>query len=256
MSELENNNTSVAEPVPVEPTMDPALLEEMVKAGVLYGRKKTKTHPRMKPFIFATRNDMEIIDLPKTIAALDRAGEFLKEAATKGGLFIIVGTQPAAQTLTEEFANKLSLAFAAKRWLGGTLTNFKTVRKRTDYYIKLKSDLAGGRLDKYTKKERTMFGKEVERMDQFFRGLEKLTRLPDAMIVINANEHMTAVREAKRLKIPIVGIISTDTDPELVTYPILANDNSKTSINWILEKLGAKISEGAKIVPVLTEVKK
>ena len=256
MSELENNSTSVAEPAPAEPTMDPAVLEEMVKAGVLYGRKKSKTHPRMRPFIFATRNNMEIIDLPKTFELLEKAGEFLKEVAAKGGLFMVVGTQPAAQSLVEEFAKKLSLAFVTKRWLGGTLTNFKTLRKRTEYYTKLKSDLEGGRLEKYTKKERTMFAKEVERMDQFFRGMEILNRLPDAVIVVNANEHHTAVREAKKMKIPVVAIVSTDTDPELVSYPVPANDNAQTSIAWILEKFSAKIGEGLKTVPVAAEIKK
>lgn len=242
--ENNQNGTAIAENAAPEITMDPILLDEMVKAGILYGRKKAKTHPHMKPFIYATRNGIEILDLPKTSEALDKAGDFLKEVAKKDGLIMVVGTKPSAQDLAEELAKKFSFPYVVKRWLGGTLTNFKTLSKRIQFYMNLKADEATGKLDKYTKKERTEFGKLRVKMDQFFIGLERLSKLPDALLVVNANDHMTAVREAKRLKIPVVAILSTDTDPELVEYPIPANDNSRTSIAWILNKLTAKIEDG------------
>src|SRR3989344_2449027 len=128
--ELKNNDTAVVENVAPEVTMDPMLLEEMVKAGILYGRKKSKTHPHMRPFIFGTRNGIEILDLPKTSETLEKAGEFLKEIAQKDGLIMVVGTKPAAQDLVEEFAKKFSFPYVVKRWLGGTLTNFKTLSRR------------------------------------------------------------------------------------------------------------------------------
>ena len=269
MSELENNNNGTAvaaaygeprsderENVAPEVTMDPMLLEEMVKAGILYGRKKSKTHPHMKPFIFTTRNGIEILDLPKTSEALDKAGDFLKEVSKKEGLIMVVGTKPAAQDLVEELAKKFSFPYVTKRWLGGTLTNFKTLFKRIQFYMNLKADEATGKLDKYTKKERTEFGKLRVKMDQFFLGLERLSKLPDAMLIVNANDHMTAVREARRLKIPIVSILSTDTDPEVADYPIPANDNSRASIAWMLNKLAAKIEEGAKERPVTLPITK
>lgn len=231
--------------------MDPMLLDEMVKAGVLYGRKKAKTHPHMRPFIFGTRNGIEILDLPKTSEALDKAGEFLKEIAKKDGLIMVVGTKPAAQDLSEEFAKKFSFPYVTKRWLGGTLTNFKTLSKRIQYYMNLKADKATGKLEKYTKKEQVEFGKIIGKMDQFFIGLERLSRLPDALFVVNANDHITAVREAHRMKIPVVAIMSSDTDPELAEYPIPANDNSKMSIAWMIGKLEAKIEEGVKSRPVV-----
>ena len=248
MSELDNTNqtTPVAEVIPQGPSIDPLIMEEMVKAGVLYGRKKSKTHPRMKDFVFATRNGIEILDLPKTMQALEKAAEFLKEIAKKDGIIIVVGTKPVCQELAENFAKKFSMSFVVKRWLGGTLTNFKTISKRIQYYMNLKADKASGKLAKYTKKEQVAFDKEIERLNGFFIGLERLTKLPDTLIVIDANEHITAVREAKRLKIPVVAILSTDTDPEAVEYPIPANDNSKTSIAWILGKLEAKIAEGVR----------
>ncbi len=252
MSDVEiNNGTALAgeDAVPQGPTMDQALMEEMVKAGVLYGRKKSKTHPRMKPFIFGTRNGIEILELPKTMETIEKAGEFLKETAKKDGLVLVVGAKPASQDLMEEFAKKFSYPYVVKRWLGGTLTNFKTILKRIQYYMTLKADKATGKLEKYTKKERVEFDKQIEKMEGFFLGLERLSRLPDAVIVVNVNDHMTAVREAKRMKIPVVAILSTDTDPEVVEYPIPANDNSRNSIAWILARLEAKVQEGLKERP-------
>jgi small subunit ribosomal protein S2 len=116
--------------------------------------------------------------------------------------------------------------------------------------MNLKADKATGKLEKYTKKEQLEFSKQIEKMNGFFSGLEKLSKLPDALLVVNVTDHITAVREAKRLKIPVVAILSTDTDPELVNYPIPANDNSKSSIAWILGRLQSKIEEGAKERPL------
>lgn len=247
MSELENNSTIAETASEPEPQIDPMLLEEMAKAGILYGRKKSKTHPKMRPFIYTTRNGIEILDLPKTLDALEKAGDFLKDIATKPDASILaVGTRPAAQELIENFGKKFAMPYVTKRWLGGTLTNFKTISSRIRYYQKLKSDEATGKLDKYTKKEQLGFRKQIEKMDQFFGGLEKLERLPDALLVINANEHMTAIREAHRAKIPVVCIISTDTNPEVVEHPIPANDDGKSSITWIFGKLESKIEEGKK----------
>ena len=251
MSELENNQSAAVseEPAVPEIKIDQAVLEAMAKAGILYGRRKSKTHPHMRSWIYTTRNGIEILDLPKTMEAVEKAGEFLKGVAKKDGLVMIVGTKPSAQELTESFAAKFTFPFVVKRWLCGTLTNFKTISKRIQYYMNLKADKASGKLEKYTKKERVAIDKKIEKMNEFFRGLERLTRLPDALVVVNVNDHITAVREAKIMKIPVIAILSTDTDPEIVNYPIPANDNSKTSIAWILSKLESKIEEGLKERP-------
>ncbi len=248
MSELDNNNTSVVEEnsAPQAPAIDPALLDEMVKAGILYGRKKSKTHPRMKPFVFATRNGIEILEVAKTVVALEKAGDFLMDLAKKDGMILVVGTKPVSQSLMEDFAKNFSFPYVTKRWLGGTLTNFKTISKRLQYYMTLKADRATGKLEKYTKKERVEFDKIIERMNGFFFGLERLSRIPDAMLVVNANDHITAIREAHRMKVPVVAVLSTDTDPEIVEHAIPANDNSRASVTWILAKLAAKIEEGRK----------
>ncbi len=244
-----SDEIKVLEAEPKEKELTPeesATIEEMAKAGILYGRKKSKTHPRMKSNIHATRSGMEVFDLVKTLAFLNKAGEFLKETAKRGGGILVVGTMPASQSVVEEFAKKHNLLFVVKRWLGGTLTNFKTINQRIQYYLNLKTDKASGKLEKYTKKEQSDFDKEIVRLSGFFSGLESMPVLPQALIIIDTKEHEIALREAQRLNIPVVGIINTDSNPEEVAYPIPANSNAKTSVSWILNQLGVKIEEGAK----------
>lgn len=229
--------------------IDPAVLEEIVKAGVLYGRKKTKTNPRMRAFIYTTRNGIEIIDVIETLELIEKAASFLKEAVKRGGLLLFVGATPAAKELTAQVGKKLGYPYITERWLGGTLTNFKTIHQRLEYYLKLKSDLESGKLDKYTKKERVKFSKEIDRLTKLFSGLENLKALPSALLVIGSSSHLTAVREARRMKIPIVGLISTDADPDLIDYPVPGNDRARSSIAWVLEKFKQAIEEAKRPSP-------
>lgn len=222
---------------------DTAVIEEMAKAGVLYGRKKTKTHPQMKRYIYGTRNTIEIFDLNQTLLALDKAIEFLKNVVKKGGLILVIGTQPAAKSLVKDFALKFDFPYVVERWLGGTLTNFKTLSQRIAYYLKLKADQESGALEKYTKKERMIFDKEIKKLTVNFGGLEKLTRQPDALILIDSNIHETAVREARKLNIPIVALINSDSNPEEITYPIFGNSNAKASIEWILKRIEKELEK-------------
>jgi small subunit ribosomal protein S2 len=233
-------------PVAAAEAVDLPVLEEMMKAGLFIGKKSSKTHPRMKPLIFGVRNGVSIIDLEETLKKINAAMEFVKEKVAKG-IILLVGTTPSSGTPIEEMAKRLGLPFVTKRWLGGTLTNFKTLSKRIAYFKKLKSDKESGRLDKYTKKERLEFDREIRKMSDMFGGLETMQVLPDALFIVSANDHITAVREASRLKIPVIAIINTDTDPELVNYPIPANDRSKSSIDWILGRLEKAIEEGRAI---------
>lgn len=221
-----------------------AVLEEMLKAGLFIGRKSSKTHPKARPFVFGVRNKSSIIDLEETLKLLEKAAEFLKSKSGAKGVALFAGTAPAAKKSVEETAKRLGLPYVTERWLGGTLTNFKTLSKRIAYFKKLKSDKEAGRLDKYTKKERLDFDRQIQKMTVMFSGLEEMQALPDVLLVVDVSSHLTAVREAKRLKIPIIGILNTDTDPESVDYPIVANDRSKGSIDWILAKLEKAAEEG------------
>ena len=220
------------------------VLEEMMKAGLFAGRKSSKTHPRMKNFIFGIRNKSSVIDLEETLKVLESAMEFIKSKVASKGNLLLVGTTPSAKKSVDELARRLQLPFVTERWLGGTLTNFKTLSKRIAYFKKLKSDKESGRLDKYTKKERVDFDRQIKKMTVMFSGLEEMQNTPDVLFVVDVSENMTAVREAKRLKIPVVGILNTDTDPETVEYPIPANDRSKTSIDWILGRLEKAVQDG------------
>jgi small subunit ribosomal protein S2 len=235
-----NNETSAA---PQKPANMP-LLEEMMKAGLFIGRKNSKTHPRMKKFIFGTRSHSSVIDLEETATLLESAMEFAKNKVAAKGTVLLVGTTPAAKKSVEETAKRLQAPYVTERWLGGTLTNFKTLSKRVAYFKKLKSDRQAGRLDKYTKKERLDFDRKIAKMTVMFSGLEEMQGLPDVLLVIDVNSNMTAVREAKKLHIPVVGLLNTDTDPELVTHPIPANDRSKASIDWVLGQFEKAVEEG------------
>ena len=222
---------------------DMAFLEEMAKAGILYGRKKSKTHPRMKRYIFGTRNSIEIFDLIQTLSAVEKAQEFLEEVVKKGGLVLLVGTQPAAKALVKNLASKFNFPYVIERWLGGTLTNFKILSQRISYYLKLKADRESGVLEKYTKKERLDFDREIEKLGINFSGLENLKKIPEAVIMVDTNVHETAVREANRLNIPVVALINSDANPDKIKYPIPANSSAKTSIEWIFQKFEAAIEK-------------
>lgn len=223
-------------------------LKDLVEAGVFYGRKKSKTHPRMKPFIFGNRGGVEVINLHKAMEQAERAAEFLKEKIAAGGSVLLVGTQPAAEEGLKKMAEKLELSFVSSRWLGGTLTNFKVIQKRIEYYKKLKADKASGALMKYTKKERVMFDKELARLDEFFSGLENLAARPGVLIVVDAVWHRATIREAARLNIPVIAFINTDTDPKDLEYPVSGNNKGRKSINWFLKKMEDAIAEGKTMV--------
>lgn len=227
-----------------EPAVDRVLLEEMFKAGVVFGRRSSKTNPRMKQFIEMTRNGIEFFGQNQVTARLEAAGEFLESIAKKNGTVLCVGTTPPARDLVAKFADAFQFPSVTVRWLGGTLTNFPTISKRIQYYLKLKADREAGRLERYTKKEQIQFAKEIEKLTRFFSGLERLTALPQALFIVNVNAHATAVRETKRLGIPVVAIVNSDADPGLVTYPVPGNDVARSSIAWFIAKLEPYLRRG------------
>lgn len=220
------------------------LLTQIVEAGIVYGHKKSKTHPRMKPYISTTRNEIEFIDPQATLTGIERAIQALKELRQRGGLVLFVGTAPAAKQIVKEFALELKMPYVVSRWLGGTLTNFKVINARTKYYNDLKEKIAKGELGKYTKKEQLGFEKEIEKMKEFFEGLTSLDRLPELLFIIDTKLHKTAMNEARILKIPVIAIIDNDDDPALVKYPIFGNDHSRTSIEWILRRIKEGLTNG------------
>jgi small subunit ribosomal protein S2 len=224
---------------------DLGVLKEMMKAGLLYGHKKSRTHPKFRPYILTTRNDIEIIDIDQTIDALGKAVEFINSKLKERATVLIVAIQPAAKEAVENLAKKFNFSYINERWIGGLLTNFKVILNRIEYFNKIQADWERKEFEKYTKKERQMISRNIERMSKMFTGLENLTKLPDAIFMIDPSlkGHTTAIREARRLKIPIIAIIDSDDNPELVDYPIPANDHAKSSIDWIMNRIKDKLSD-------------
>ena len=219
---------------------DAAILQEMMQVGLMYGHKKTKTNPRFKElYVHSTRNGIEIIDLNKTLPALEKAIEFINETAKQGGGIIFVAIQPAAKEAVRNLAKKHNFSYINERWLGGLLTNSKVLFQRIEYFKKIQADFEKGEFDKYTKKERVMINRDIHRMIKMFTGLENLTKVPALIFVVDASikGHKTAIREARRLKIPIAAVIDSDDDPAIIDYPIPANDHAKISIEWIMNRI-------------------
>jgi small subunit ribosomal protein S2 len=229
-----------------KPQEDAALDEAakaMVDAGVFYGRKRSKTNPRMKPYIAGNRNEIEIINIQQTEECLGKALAFLKEQVAKGGVVLFVGTQPPARGI-EELAREFGFPVVTRRWIGGTLTNFKIISKRIEYFKKLRTDWEKQAFEHYTKKERVGIERELGRLTELLAGLDTLSALPAVLLVIDPNVHQAAVREARLLKIPIVSLVSTDGDPDLVDYPVPGNNKSQLSINWFLGEVRKALAEG------------
>lgn len=217
---------------------------EMMDAGVFYGRKKSKTNPKMKQFVLANRGGIEIINLQKTEAAMELAAGFVTEKIRNGGLALIVGAVPSADAKITELAKKYEFPYVTARWVGGTITNFRNIAKRIEYMKKLRSDFATHALDKYTKKERLELEKEQLRLEELIGGLETLSREPDLLIIVDPILHETAVREALVKKIPIVALGNVDTDPDLIDYLVPGNDKAKLSIEWFIGKIDKAIADG------------
>jgi small subunit ribosomal protein S2 len=217
---------------------------EMIEAGVFYGRKKSKTNPKMRQFVFGNRTGVDIINLQKTAEMLEKALGFIKEKTRNNALILFVGTEPAAEASILAIAKEFEMPYVTVRWVGGTITNFKIISKRVEHLKKVRSDLATGALDKYTKKERLEMEKDVHRLEQLMGGLENMQREPDILVVVNPVVHSAAIREAKRKKIPVVALANIDADPDDIDYCVPGNDKAKTSIIWFLKNIETAIREG------------
>lgn len=229
----------------VEPDLNPEQkikIEAMIEAGVLRGRKRSSTNPKMSRYIFGTRRGIDVFDLVKTLELLEKAEDFLKKIVAEGKTVLVVGTKPATRDLVKSFADKFNFPYVNERWLGGTLTNHKTISLRLNHLKKMRSDKEAGEFEKYTKKERLMFDRELEKLVHHFGGIESLTKLPDAVLIIDTEDHFTVVNEARRANVPIVGLINSNGNPASIQYPIPANDSARSSVAWILDKIESSMT--------------
>jgi small subunit ribosomal protein S2 len=210
---------------------------EMVKAGLHFGHKTSSIHPKIKPFLFGARGGVHIFDVEKTSEKLKEALEFIQTTISEGKTMLLVGTKIQARRIVEETAKECGLPYVVERWLGGTFTNFETLKKRIDYFKDLENKKLTGELEKYTKKERADFDKELEILRMKFEGLRNLKALPDVIFLADMKKDILAVREAKIKGLKIIGIADTNIDPTLADYPILANDDAMPGIRFILDKI-------------------
>ena len=219
-------------------------MEAMAKFGVHLGHAKTKDHPTMKGHIFGVRNTISIIDLARTKPALAAAEEFIRATVARGGLILLVGTRPAARTAILEVAARTGMPYFTERWIGGALTNFKVIRKRVEHLETLEKEKASGEFEKYTKKERMLRDEETTRLKKLFDGLRRLTRLPDTVFIVDTTEDTTAVRESRRMRVPVVALCDTNADARVIDYPIPANDDALPAVRYMVGRIGAAIEEG------------
>jgi small subunit ribosomal protein S2 len=197
----------------------------------------------MKPFIFDARNGIHIIDLSKTLAGLEAACEFLHTTVAKGGRVLFVGTKKQAQQAVKETAKECGQFYVTERWLGGTLTNFQTVKKSIARLKEIEKMETDGSINNYVKQEQSMIRREAARQFKYFDGIRSMDKYPAFMFIVDIKREHNAIAEARRLKIPVVAIVDTNCDPDLVTYPIAGNDDAIRSVRVILNTVGQVITQ-------------
>jgi len=219
-------------------------LKDLLEAGVHFGHQTKRWNPKMKPFIFMEKNGIHIIDLQKTLEAAVKAREAVRKAAEKGRSILLLGTKPQAKNAIKEEATRCGMPYVTERWLGGTLTNFDTIRKslsKLEYLEKIEED---GTIEQFNKKEALKLRKEREKLLKGLGGIRNMTELPALVFIVDTIKEQNAVKEAKKLKIPIVGLIDTNADPGEVDHPIPANDDAMRAINLFCRMIADACLEG------------
>ena len=216
--------------------------EDLLGTGAHFGHVTRKWNPNFKPYILLEKNGVHIINLESTIESLNKASAFVKEIISKNGEILFVGTKKQAQDIVQQEADKCSMFYIVERWLGGTLTNFSTIKKSIKR-LKMLEKEGSNLYENLTKKETQMLNRERVKLADQHRGIKDMRRLPDAVIVVDAQYEDTAIREAKRLYIPVIAIVDSNTDPTKVDYPIPANDDSIRTIQLIIAALADAINE-------------
>ena len=227
----------------------------LLEAGVHFGHQKRRWNPKMGEYIFGARDDIYIIDLQKTVAKLEEAYEALTNIVTDGGKVIFVGTKKQAQEACLECAQRTNMFYVTERWLGGTLTNFKTIRSRVKKLEEIEKMEAEGTFDLLPKKEVALLNKTREKLNRYLAGIREMTELPKAMIIVDPKKEEIAIKEAHKLNIPVFGIVDTNCDPDVVDYVIPGNDDAVRAVKVVLNALTNAIAtvNGNEIVDVISE---
>jgi len=219
-------------------------LKDLLEAGVHFGHQTRKWNPKMKPYIFIARGGIYIIDLQRTLKALNEACAFLEKVAAKGGTVLFVGTKKQAKVAIREMANRVDMPYVTERWLGGMLTNHQTIYKSVQKLEEIEAMMNDGRMENFSKKEQLDLTRKFEKLNNNLGGIRKMKGVPDAVFVVDTAEEETAVREAGNLGIPVIGIVDTNCDPTLVRYPIPGNDDAIRAITLFTRTVASAIEEG------------
>ena len=217
-------------------------LKELLESGVHFGHQTKRWNPKMKPFIFDARNGIHIIDLSKTLVQLEAACNFLSQTVRKGGKIIFVGTKKQAQQCVKDTAKECGQFFVTERWLGGTLTNYNTIKTSIKRLKEIEKMDADGSINNYVKQEQAVIRREAGRLHKYFDGIRAMDKIPAAMFVVDIKREHNAVAEARKLKVPIIAVVDTNCDPDLVNFPIAANDDAIRSVRTILATIGQTVT--------------
>ncbi|ERL08244.1 30S ribosomal protein S2 [Olsenella profusa] len=220
-------------------------IRTLLEAGCHYGHQTRRWNPKMRPYIFGERNGIYILDLKQTVMDADKAYTFLKETAAKGGRVLFVGTKKQAQEPIATQAERCGMPYINQRWLGGMLTNFVTMRSRIDRMEELEAMVEDGRMALRGKKEQAMLTKELEKLQRNLGGVRDLKALPQALFVVDSKREEIAIREANRLHIPVISLLDTNSDPDVVDYGIPANDDAIRSVNLMCELVADAVLAGS-----------
>jgi small subunit ribosomal protein S2 len=228
-------------------------MKALLETGVHFGHRTKRWNPKMRPFIYTERNGIHIIDLQQTITALDKAYEAVRDTVVEDGMILFVGTKKQAQESVAEEAERCGMPYVNQRWLGGTLTNWRTIRQRIDYLLNLEERKERGDFERLPKKEALKLEREIEKLNKRLSGIKDMRRLPDMLFITDVRREATAVKEANKLGIPIVAIVDTNCDPDPIDYIIPANDDAIRAIKLITSKIADAVIEGqnmrASLVP-------
>ena len=219
-------------------------MKQLLEAGVHFGHQTRRWDPKMAEYIFQARNGIHIIDLQKTSKKLDGAYAFIKEQAEEGKTILFVGTKKQAQECVKEAAEKSGMFYVSERWLGGTLTNFKTIRKRIERLTELEKMQEDGTFEVLPKKEVILLKKEMEKLEKNLGGIKEMTEIPDVLFVVDPKKEHIAVQEARKLGLPIVGLVDTNCDPNDVDYVIPGNDDAIRAVKLVTDVLANAVIEG------------
>jgi small subunit ribosomal protein S2 len=222
------------------------VIKELLENGVHFGHLSKHWNPKMKKFIFGKKKNIYIIDLEKTAEKIEEAKEFAKKIVQQSEKILFVATKKQLRDLMKEQAGSCNMPYVVERWVGGLLTNYSTIRTRIKRYVTLLEKRDNGEFDKMPRKEVTKLNREIERMEKIYSGLKSFDKLPACVYVVDPKREMACVKEANRLSIPIIALIDTDADPEVIDYPIPGNDDAIKSVRYVTSLLVEAIKEEAK----------